>query len=50
MRWTESETGGLDTSTFPEPTLVRYPTFDDRKIPAFVYRPAAGRFPGRRPV
>ena len=49
-RWTESETGGLDTSTFPEPTIVRYPTFDDQKIPALVYRPAAGRFPGRRPV
>ena len=49
-RWTESETGGLDTSTFADPTLIHYPTFDDRKIPAFVYRPAAGRFPGRRPV
>jgi dipeptidyl aminopeptidase/acylaminoacyl peptidase len=49
-RWTESETGGLDTSTFAEPSMTRYGTFDGRQIPAFVYRPAAARFPGRRPV
>jgi dipeptidyl aminopeptidase/acylaminoacyl peptidase len=49
-RWTESETGGLDTSSFPEAEIVRYPTFDDRQIPALVYRPPAGKFPGRRPV
>jgi dipeptidyl aminopeptidase/acylaminoacyl peptidase len=49
-RWTESETGGLDTLTFPDPKLIRYQTFDDREIPAFVYRPPAARFPGRRPV
>jgi dipeptidyl aminopeptidase/acylaminoacyl peptidase len=49
-RWTESETGGLDTSDFAEPQLVQFPTFDGRKIPTFVYRPPAGRFPGRRPV
>jgi len=45
-RWTYSEVGGLDTSTFSEPELIRYPTFDDRKIPAFVYRPEGeGPFP-----
>jgi dipeptidyl aminopeptidase/acylaminoacyl peptidase len=60
-RWTASETGGLDASRFAEPKLVRYPTFDAdptdprrggarRAIPAFVYEPAAGRFPGPRPV
>ena len=43
-RWTYSEVGGLDTSTFSEPELVRYPTFDKvdgkpRTIPAFVYKP-----------
>lgn len=50
-RWTRSEVGGLDTSKFVAPTLVRYPTFDEvdgatRTIPAFYYRPAnvpAGR-------
>ncbi|WP_165246240.1 alpha/beta hydrolase family protein [Paludisphaera soli] len=40
-RWTESEVGGLDASTFVTPELVRYPTFDGKEIPAFVYRPAA---------
>jgi dienelactone hydrolase/Tol biopolymer transport system component len=57
-RWTASETGGLDASRFAVPRLVRYPTFDTggregsarRTIPAFVYSPAADRFPGRRPV
>lgn len=44
-RWTRSEVGGLDASTFVAPTLVRYPTFDSvdgarRTIPAFYYRPA----------
>ena len=55
-RWTKSEIGGLDPETFPIPQLVRYPTFDEtaagarRTIPAFVYRPDPGRFPGKRPV
>jgi dipeptidyl aminopeptidase/acylaminoacyl peptidase len=49
-RWTESETGGLDTSEFPEPALIRYTSFDGRTIPAFVYRPAAAKVSGRRPV
>ena len=43
-RWTHSEVGGLDTTTFPEPELIHYNTYDEvdgnpRKIPAFVYRP-----------
>jgi dipeptidyl aminopeptidase/acylaminoacyl peptidase len=55
-RWTASEAGGLNTETFAVPELVHYPTFDEtapgrhRMIPAFVYRPPADRFPGRRPV
>ena len=55
-RWTASEAGGLNTEQFVIPQLVRYPTFDEvrpgqkRTIPAFVYRPPADRFPGRRPV
>ena len=48
-RWTESEVGGLDTSTFVEPDLVRFESFDEREIPAFVYRPR-GESEGRRPV
>ena len=50
-RWTTSEVGGLDTTAFRTPKLVRYPTFDKvgerpRKIPAWVYKPAGkGPFP-----
>jgi dipeptidyl aminopeptidase/acylaminoacyl peptidase len=51
-RWTYSEVGGLDTSTFPKPELITYETFDEvngisRMIPAFVYKPtrAEGPFP-----
>lgn len=45
-RWTESELGGLNASTFVEPTLFTYKSFDDREIPAFIYKPkGAGPFP-----
>lgn len=46
-RWTRSELGGIDTSRLVEPELIRYPTFDGRSIPAFVYRP---RDSGPHPV
>ncbi len=39
VRWTESEVGGLDPNRFPEPELVRFESFDELKIPAWVYRP-----------
>jgi len=47
VRWTKSEVGGLDTSSFVVPELVRYPSFDkeggadsaQREIPAWVYKP-----------
>ncbi|MDG3006049.1 S9 family peptidase [Paludisphaera mucosa] len=48
-RWTESETGGLDVSTFVSPELIHYRSFDGKTIPAFVYRPAA-KSAGPRPV
>jgi dipeptidyl aminopeptidase/acylaminoacyl peptidase len=38
-RWTESEQGGLDPSSFVAPTLIEYPTFDGKQIPAFYYKP-----------
>lgn len=45
-RWTTSEVGGLDSSGFVEPQLVRYTSFDQREIPAFYYRPEGdGPFP-----
>jgi dipeptidyl aminopeptidase/acylaminoacyl peptidase len=48
-RWTESETGGLNTTNFSEPSLVRWPSFDNRPISGFLYRPPA-QFKGKRPV
>jgi dipeptidyl aminopeptidase/acylaminoacyl peptidase len=60
VRWTRSEVGGLDASTFVAPTLVRFPTFDQvdgdtsnnsrRTIPAFYYRPAKAPAGGKLPV
>ncbi|MFT4254723.1 MAG: S9 family peptidase [Caulobacter sp.] len=43
-RWTASELGGLDPAALVSPELVRFPSFDKRSIPAFVYKPklAAG--------
>lgn len=48
-RWTESETGGLDTSKLPEPERIRWTSFDGRRISGFYYRPPR-RFTGKRPV
>ncbi|HEU4594384.1 MAG TPA: alpha/beta fold hydrolase [Pyrinomonadaceae bacterium] len=48
-RWTFSETGGLNTETFPEPELVRWKSFDGREISGFLYMPPA-KFTGPRPV
>lgn len=45
-RWTFSETGGLDPSRFIAPSLVEYPSFDGRKIPAWLTRPpGSGKVP-----
>ncbi len=50
-RWTQSETGPLDTRTLVAPELVRFPTWDRdaghaRMLSAYVYRPqAAGAVP-----
>lgn len=49
VRWTESELGGLDPAKLVEPELFRYPTFDDRQIPAFIYKPKTAK-PGKLPV
>ncbi|MEP6741276.1 MAG: alpha/beta fold hydrolase, partial [bacterium] len=48
-RWTESETGGLNTSEFSEAELARWKSFDERMISGFLYMSPA-RFTGRRPV
>jgi dipeptidyl aminopeptidase/acylaminoacyl peptidase len=36
---TRSSYGGLSPHTFASPELVHYPSFDDREIPAWFYRP-----------
>jgi len=48
-RWTFSETGGLNTSSFSEPQLIHWKSFDQRSISAFLYKPPA-KFNGKRPV
>ncbi len=48
-RWTDSETGGLNTAQLQEPSLIKWQSFDDRTISGFLYRPPA-RFTGKRPV
>jgi dipeptidyl aminopeptidase/acylaminoacyl peptidase len=48
-RWTESETGGINTSGFAEPELVKWKSFDGRMISGFLFRPPA-KFTGKRPV
>jgi len=51
VRWTYSEVGGLDTSSFRTPELISFETFDTvdgkpREIPAWIYKPAGkGPFP-----
>jgi dipeptidyl aminopeptidase/acylaminoacyl peptidase len=48
-RWTESETGGLNTAVLAEPELVRWPSTEGAEISGFLYRPPQ-RFTGKRPV
>jgi dipeptidyl aminopeptidase/acylaminoacyl peptidase len=49
-RWTYSETGFLNTEGFSDPKLVKWKSFDDREISAFMYMPPANKFSGKRPV
>jgi dipeptidyl aminopeptidase/acylaminoacyl peptidase len=46
-RWTASETGGIPQTTFVEPELIRWRSFDQREITGFLYQP---RTPGPHPV
>ena len=48
-RWTHSETGGLNTASFPEPELIKWKSFDGAQISGFLYKPPAS-FTGKRPV
>lgn len=46
-QWTKSEVGGLNTGTFADAGLIQFPTFDQRQIPAFLFKPknADGKLP-----
>lgn len=46
-QWTKSEVGGLNTETFADASLIQFPTFDQRQIPAFLFKPknAKGKLP-----
>lgn len=48
-RWTFSETGGINTSRFPEPQLIHWKSWDQRSISGFLYKPPA-KFTGKHPV
>ena len=48
-RWTHSELGDLRREQLVSPRLFRYPTFDGRDIPAFLYLPS-GAAQEQRPV
>lgn len=49
-RWTFSETGGLNPASFVLPQRVRFPSFDGREIPAYVYRPRTASAERKVPV
>jgi len=50
IRWTRSEVGGMDSSRFASPELVRYPSTGGLQIPAYLYRPRGLRPGARAPV
>ncbi|GHO51575.1 alpha/beta hydrolase family protein [Ktedonobacter robiniae] len=43
QRATLSSTGGIPRASFVAPAVVRYPSFDERDIPAFLYQPAGAQ-------
>ena len=49
-RWTRASTAGIPPETFVEPELVHYPTFDDRRIPAFLSLPQGAAAASETPV
>ena len=49
-RLTRSSLAGIDPATFTAPELVKYPTFDDLQIPAFLYLPPGAKKDGTLPA
>lgn len=46
-RWTYSEIGGLDPKTFVVPERIRVKSFDNREVPAYVFKPKTAA-PGKK--
>lgn len=49
-RWTYSEVGGLNPATFVTPSRIQYPSFDQRLIPAYYFRPKTATATNKAPV
>ena len=49
-RWTQSETGGLDSSVNVEPRIVTTKSFDGLEVSGLLYLPDPTRFAGKRPL
>lgn len=49
IRWTKSETGGMDLTTLQEPELISWKSFDGLQISGYLYK-ASSKFRGKRPV
>lgn len=49
-RWTQSETGGLDSSINVEPRIVTTKSFDGLEVSGLLYMPDPAKFPGKRPL
>jgi dipeptidyl aminopeptidase/acylaminoacyl peptidase len=49
-RWTQSETGGLDSAMNVEPRIVTTQSFDGLEVSGLLYQPDPAKFPGKRPL
>jgi dipeptidyl aminopeptidase/acylaminoacyl peptidase len=49
VRWTESETGGMNTEALQAPELITWKSFDGKEISGYLYK-ASKTFEGKRPV
>ncbi len=50
IRWTQSETGGLDAGVNVEPRIVTTKSFDGLEVTGLLYLPDPAKFPGKRPL
>ncbi|MDB5339263.1 MAG: ptpA 1 [Planctomycetaceae bacterium] len=50
VRWTTSETEGFSPGSFVKPKLVVFPTFDQREVQGYVFKPKTASNAHRAPV